>query len=133
MASRAERVEHSGLWRETVKAGAVRGGALAGAVLLLALAVAIALALASYHRGDDALNTVSGSTPGNLLGTPGAWFADIALMLLGPAVALALPVVPIVGIRLWHGAPVGAWGRMARNVLAGVALGAIALILLALT
>ncbi len=123
MASRAQ----PSLWRETVKAGAVRSGALAMAIVLFAATALMALALASYRPGDSALNTASGAAAGNLLGAPGAWFADLALTLLGPAVALLLPVAPIIGLRLWRDQPAGAWKRMLRQAMLGVALMAVAL------
>jgi S-DNA-T family DNA segregation ATPase FtsK/SpoIIIE len=123
MASRAQ----PALWRETVKAGAVRSGALIASLVVFALTIAMALALASYHASDPALNTASGGYPANLIGPPGAWFADIALSLFGPAVALLLPVAPIVGMRLWRDLPAGRWSRMLRNASLGVALMASAL------
>ena len=123
MASRAQ----PALWRETMKAGAVRGSALTIALMLFALTAIMALALASYHPGDAALNTAAGGMPANLVGLPGAWFADAMLTLLGPAVALLLPIGPIVALRLWRDAPAGAWLAMLRNAAIGVALMAAAL------
>ncbi|ONF96616.1 FtsK/SpoIIIE family DNA translocase [Sphingomonas jeddahensis] len=123
MASRAQ----PSLWRETVKAGAVRSGALATAITLFVATALMALALASYRPGDSALNTASGAATGNLMGVPGAWFADLALTLFGPAVALLLPIAPIVALRLWRDQPAGAWKRMLRQAVLGVALMAVAL------
>ncbi len=123
MASRAQ----PALWRETVKAGAVRSGALIAAIALFVGTLLMALALASYHPSDPALNTASGGDPANLVGPPGAWFADIALTLFGPAVALLLPIGPILGMRLWRDAPLGHWLRMVRGAAIGVALMASAL------
>ncbi|MES3096955.1 DNA translocase FtsK [Sphingomonas aerolata] len=123
MASRAQ----PALWRETVKAGAVRSGALIAAIALFVATLLMALALASYHASDPALNTASGGYPANLIGPPGAWFADIALSLFGPAVALLLPVGPILAMRLWRDLPVGRWARMLRGAALGVALMASAL------
>ncbi len=123
MASRAQ----PALWRETVKAGAVRSGALIASIALFVGTLLMALALASYHPSDPALNTASGGYPANLVGPPGAWFADIALTLFGPAVALLLPIGPILGMRLWRDAPLGHWLRMVRGAAIGVALMASAL------
>ena len=123
MASRAQ----PGLWRETAKAGAVRGGALIAAIALFVGTLAMALALASYHASDPSLNTAAGSGVANLLGLPGAWFADVALSLFGPVVALLLPIGPIVAMRLWRDQPPGHWARMLRNATLGVALIAMAL------
>ena len=123
MASRAD----VPLWRETVKAGVKRSGALVVAIGLLLLSAAMALALASYRPGDAAFNTAAAGVTGNLMGAPGAWFADLALMLLGPPVALMLPIAPIVAVRLWRDQPAGEWGGMLRWTLLGVVLMAIAL------
>ncbi|MGK6322835.1 DNA translocase FtsK [Sphingomonas sp. DT-51] len=123
MASRAD----APLWRETVKAGALRSGALIVAVALFALTLAMAVALASYHPSDAAFNTAAGGVGGNLLGAPGAWFADLALTLFGPAVALLLPVAPLVAVRLWREQPAGEWPRMLRGTVLAVALMAVAL------
>ena len=127
MASRAQPGGNNGLWRETVRAGAVRSGALIASVALFAATLAMALALASYRAGDPAINTAAGGPAHNLIGYPGAWFADAALMLLGPAVALLLPIGPIVAMRLWRGLPAGRWVRMLRGAVIGVALMACAL------
>ncbi|NJR77618.1 FtsK/SpoIIIE family DNA translocase [Sphingomonas corticis] len=123
MASRAD----ASMWRETVKAGVKRSGAMVVAIALFAATAAMALALASYRAGDAAFNTASGGVTGNLIGAPGAWFADLALTVFGPAVALLLPVAPIVALRLWRDQPAGEWGRMLRVALLGVSLMAIAL------
>jgi S-DNA-T family DNA segregation ATPase FtsK/SpoIIIE len=123
MATRAQ----TPLWRETVKAGALRSGALVVAAALFAGTVAAALALASYGPGDAAFNTAAGGVTRNLLGAPGAWFADVALSLFGPAVALLLPVAPIVALRLWREEPAGGWQRMLRTGAIGVALMGVAL------
>ena len=126
MASRAGSSD-TGLWRETVKAGAVRGGALVASVAVFVATLLMALSLASYHAADAALNTAAGGDVQNLVGSPGAWFADLALSLFGPAVALLLPIGPIVGLRLWRDQPAGRWVRMLRNAAIGVALVATAL------
>ena len=131
MASRADSV----LWRESnggrgpVRAGAVRAGALAGALALLLATVAMLLALASYDGRDGAIDTAAGAVTHNLLGQPGAWFADLALLLFGPAVALLVPVPAIVGLRLWRDQPPGPWVRTLRNAAIGVALIGVALAL----
>jgi S-DNA-T family DNA segregation ATPase FtsK/SpoIIIE len=123
MASRAQ----PALWRETVKAGAVRSGALIASIAIFAASLAMVVALASYKGSDAALNTASGGAVRNLAGVPGAWFADLALTLFGPVVALLLPVGPIVAMRLWRERPAGRWVRMLRGAAIGVALMATAL------
>jgi S-DNA-T family DNA segregation ATPase FtsK/SpoIIIE len=123
MASRAQ----PALWRETVKAGAVRSGAMIASVAIFAVTLALVLALASYRASDPAINTASGGAVRNLMGPPGAWAADLLLTLFGPAVALLLPVGPIVGMRLWRDLPAGRWARMLGFAALGVALMASAL------
>ena len=118
MASRAQPV----LWRETVRAGAVRSGALFAAVALFACTLLLALALASFDSRDPAVDTAAGETVRNLVGAPGAWVADLLLMLFGPAVVLLLPVPVIVALRLWRAQPAGPWVRTLRNATLGVAL-----------
>ncbi len=115
------------LWRETMKAGAVRSGALIASAALFAVTSLLALALASYHPADPAINTASGGAAANLVGFPGAWLADLMLSAFGPVVALLLPVGPIVALRLWRDAPAGRWVRMLRGATLGVALMATAL------
>ena len=61
--------------------------------------------------------------------SPGAWFADLTLLLFGPAVALLLPVPATVGLRLWRGAAAGPWLRTLRNATVGVMLMGVALAL----
>lgn len=110
------------LWRDTVKAGARRSGAMLTAVLLIVGTVGFALALASYHSGDPSLNTAAGGPVRNLLGLPGAYVADALFAVFGPAVALALPLGLVFASRLWRDVPLGRWGRMLRTTLIGVAL-----------
>lgn len=118
MASRVQPM----LWRDTMKAGAKRSGALIGAIALFVLTLAAVLAIGTYTGTDPSLNTASGGPAKNLLGTPGAWLADLLLAVGGPPVVLLAPVGLIVAKRLWKGDPVGAWGRMLGGATLGVAL-----------
>jgi S-DNA-T family DNA segregation ATPase FtsK/SpoIIIE len=52
-------------------------------VLLLSLGVVLLLSLASYHVHDPSLNTAAATRPRNLIGYPGAWFADLLLQGFG--------------------------------------------------
>jgi S-DNA-T family DNA segregation ATPase FtsK/SpoIIIE len=123
MASRAQ----PPLWRETVKVGAARGWMLVGAIAILALTLALAAALLTYHSGDPSLSTAAGGPAENLLGTPGAFVADLAFSILGLPVAGLLAVGAICGWRLWRDEPVGRWGRMLVIATIGAALVATAL------
>ena len=52
-------------------------------LLLLSLGLVVLLSLASYHVQDPSLNTAAAARPRNLIGYPGAWFADLLLQGLG--------------------------------------------------
>ncbi|MES1976246.1 MAG: DNA translocase FtsK 4TM domain-containing protein [Pseudomonadota bacterium] len=118
MASRAQ----PPLWRETVKAGAARSGAVIGAIAILLSAIVVLVALLTYHSGDPSLNTASGGPAENWLGTPGSWIADLCYVVFGPAIFLLLPVVLMIVARLWSDVPVGRWRLMLLAALSGIAL-----------
>ena len=52
-------------------------------LLLLSLGLVLLLSLASYHVQDPSLNTAAAARPHNLIGYPGAWFADLLLQGFG--------------------------------------------------
>ncbi|ODP35943.1 DNA translocase FtsK [Sphingomonas turrisvirgatae] len=118
MASRAQPM----LWRDTMKAGAKRSGALIGAIALFVLTLASVLAVGTYSGGDPSLNTAAGGPTQNLLGTPGAYLSDLLLALAGLPVVLLAPVGIIIGLRLWRGEPVGDWSRMLLGAALGIAM-----------
>uniref|UniRef100_UPI0035C9C082 DNA translocase FtsK 4TM domain-containing protein n=1 Tax=uncultured Sphingomonas sp. TaxID=158754 RepID=UPI0035C9C082 len=118
MASRAQ----PPLWRETVRAGAVRSSALITAIVLVACVALIVVAVASYHASDPSLNTASGAAARNWLGKPGALVADGAFWLLGPGFVLVLPTVLLVALRLWRAVPVGRWRLLLAASLGGAVL-----------
>ncbi|MBL8674455.1 MAG: DNA translocase FtsK 4TM domain-containing protein, partial [Rhodospirillales bacterium] len=68
-------------------------------LVLIALGMAAMIALITYHSTDPSLNRATGFAPRNLLGVPGATFADVMMQALG----LGALVVPVAGI---------AWGVM---------------------
>ncbi|SDA34084.1 DNA translocase FtsK [Sphingomonas sp. NFR15] len=110
------------LWRETVKAGAVRSTRVIGAMAIVIAVVAFVIALASYHSGDPSFNTASAGPARNWLGPVGAWSADLMLFLFGPLVVLMLPVLMLIALRLWRDVPVGRWRLMLLLATAGVVL-----------
>ncbi|RJT24327.1 DNA translocase FtsK [Chakrabartia godavariana] len=116
MASRAPE------WRESVKRGAIRSGALIGAIALALGALLLVLALASYRPSDPSMNTAAGGPVNNLLGLPGAWISDFLLWLLGPCVGLFVPQMLINARRLWAKVSVLGWKRRALGALGGIAL-----------
>ena len=128
MASRA-RTGGAPLWRDAVKRGAVRSGALAGAITIAVGVLIVAVALVSYRPSDPAMNTAAGGPANNWIGAPGAWMSDILLWLAGPPVALLLPVALVMAWRLWRDVPVGQWRRRVAWASLGIALIAVALAL----
>ncbi len=106
-------------WRDRLHAAGRRGGAILASLLLLGVTLGLAFALASYRPADPALNTAAAGPVRNLIGSPGAWFADIALSLFGPVAALILALPLIAALRLWRGAGVEGWkGDLGRAALA---------------
>jgi S-DNA-T family DNA segregation ATPase FtsK/SpoIIIE len=103
---------------------------MAAAFALLTASLVLAIAMASYQPTDPSLNTAAGGPPRNLFGLPGAWLADLMLSLGGPAAALALPLMFILGMRLARSEPMENWRRLIVMTLGGVVLFDIALSLL---
>ncbi|PKP92941.1 MAG: cell division protein FtsK [Alphaproteobacteria bacterium HGW-Alphaproteobacteria-16] len=118
MASRAQPMQ----WRDTMKAGARRSGALIGAIVLFVFTLLAVVAIGTYSSSDPSLNTAAGGPVRNLLGPVGSYLADLLLVLGGLPVVLMAPVGLILGLRLWRGEPVGGWARMLGGAALGVAL-----------
>ncbi|MFD1952484.1 DNA translocase FtsK 4TM domain-containing protein [Sphingomonas arantia] len=110
------------VWRTQAKAAAVRSGTMACAAALLALTLALGFAMASYHGSDPSLNTAADGPVQNVLGTPGAWTADILFTLFGLPALLLVPLVLLAGLRLWRGAPAGRWKRSLLLSVGGIVL-----------
>ncbi|MBA3897650.1 MAG: DNA translocase FtsK 4TM domain-containing protein, partial [Sphingomonadaceae bacterium] len=128
MASRAVSAR-APAWRETVRRGALRSGAIVGAIALLAATLIVALALVSYHPSDPSMNTAAGGPAANWIGPAGAWASDLLLWTFGPPIALLVPIALLTAIRLWRDVPVSGWRR--RTILGthGIALIGVALCL----
>ena len=118
------------LWRDTMKAGALRSGAMIGAIVLALATLALAAAFASYHSGDPSLNTAAAGPVRNWLGTPGAVISDLLFAIFGLPIVLILPIGLIVAARLWRDLPTGPWRSMVRGAMIGVVLLSLALSLL---
>jgi len=103
---------------------------MAVAGVLLTASLVLAIAMASYQPTDPSLNTAAGGPVRNLFGLPGAWLADLMLSFGGPAAALGLPLMFILGMRLARSEPMPNWRRLALATLAGVVLVDVALALL---
>ncbi len=118
------------IWRERLHLIGRRSGAIAAALGLLAITFAIAFALVSYRPSDPSLNTAAEGPVRNLLGTPGAWAADMLLTLFGPAIGMALFLPILIALRLWRDAPLDHWIREILLVLLASAIAGYALTLL---
>ncbi len=104
-------------WQGRARDGAMRGGSRIGGVALLLLALALALALATFGAADPAINTAAAGPAGNWMGGPGAVASDLLLTLFGPAAALLLPVLAVIGIRMTR---LDARGKPGRALLLAV-------------
>ena len=97
-------------------------------VLLTAVGVAGALALASHNSTDPSFTTAAAGPPDNWLGSVGAYFSDLLLLLFGLGSALFVPVVLLAGLRMTRAQPAGRTGRSLSlaslaAILFGIALG----------
>ncbi|ATE66780.1 FtsK/SpoIIIE family DNA translocase [Rhizorhabdus dicambivorans] len=109
-------------WRMALSGLGKRAGSILSALGLIAATIALGFVLASYHVTDPALNTAAGGPAQNVFGPAGAWVADLALSIFGPAVGLVLPLGFLWGLRLWRGHPVGRWKRSLLVALVAVLL-----------
>jgi S-DNA-T family DNA segregation ATPase FtsK/SpoIIIE len=133
MATRAAssgRQQRLAQWRDGVKRGAKRSGSYLGGLALIAAAAMLAVAMASYRPSDPAFNTSAAGPVNNWMGGPGALASDLALSLWGPPAALLLPLLTLLGVRLWRGASPGRWLRALLLSIAGVILLGVAVALL---
>jgi len=109
-------------WREKMAQAIARSGGVIIGLALVVGALLLAVALASYHRSDSALNTVSGGQTLNWIGPVGAWTADALLTLFGPIAAAWVPIVLVPGVRLVRGRGAGGWARAALMTLLALLL-----------
>jgi S-DNA-T family DNA segregation ATPase FtsK/SpoIIIE len=109
-------------WRTGVKNGMRRSWALLIGGALGAAALLMLLALVSYEPTDPSMNTAAAGPVRNWVGAPGAWIADLLLSLFGPPVALLLPLVVLIGVRVATGAPSTRWPRSLGLTLLGLTL-----------
>ncbi|MFC0206183.1 DNA translocase FtsK [Novosphingobium soli] len=88
-------------WRAVLKRSLRRAGELSGAVVLFGAMVFLALALVSYHQTDPSASTAAGGDVRNWMGPLGAWVADSALVMFGPVSALFVPLLYVLGRKMW--------------------------------
>jgi len=121
MASRAT-VNRTPEWQAMLRRSLIRIGTLAGSVGLYMLALFLFLALLSYKVSDGALNTAAGDGVGNLMGSAGAWAADILYTTWGVPALLLLPLILVCARRLWADQDMTGWKAQIAKCLAGMAL-----------
>jgi S-DNA-T family DNA segregation ATPase FtsK/SpoIIIE len=79
-----------------IRALAARNGVRAGGIAILLLSAALVASLATWHVDDPSLSYAVEAPAQNLLGAPGAVFADLAMQLLGLAsLGFVLPLVAL--------------------------------------
>ena len=87
--------------------------------MILAVCAAALTALASYSPTDPSFNTATPSQAQNLMGAPGAVFADAALQTAGIAAGVLFLVIGAWGLRLTRGETVGwLWLRTVGTIAA---------------
>lgn len=109
-------------WRDAMRRAASRSTALLASLGLLTVTALTALSLVSYRPSDPALNTAAAGPAQNWLGSVGAYTSETLLMVFGPLVALLLPLVVLVALRLWRDAPLGRWARSALLIAVAIML-----------
>ncbi len=129
MASRKPAAKNSD-WRNVMRQTLARSGTLIGAVLLSLATLALALALITYHPSDPSFSTAAGGPPKNLLGSAGAWVADILMQAWGPPIALVLALLLTFAARMWRHDAQPDWKGQLIKCLIGVSLVGVALTLL---
>ena len=117
-------------WQEMLKRSLIRSGALIGAIALFVLGLFLTAALLTYHRSDPSFSTVAGGSPANAMGMPGAYIADLMIYLLGPPTALFVPLIFIIGRRMWGDQDMSGWQGQLAKCLIGAFLVALGLSLL---
>ncbi|NNC73422.1 MAG: DNA translocase FtsK, partial [Sphingomonadaceae bacterium] len=118
-------------WREAMRRAATRSSALVGSLAMMIGVVLVVLALVSYRPSDPAFNTSAAGPAQNWLGALGAYVSETLLILLGPLVALMVPLVIVLALRLWRDAPLGSWIRSALIICGAILLLGSAITLLA--
>ena len=103
MASTAVKRRKEGEWRKALRQTSTRAAQIGGALVFFAATAFLAIALITYHQTDPSASTAAGGPVENWMGTAGAWVADFALMLVGPACVLFLPLLYVFGRGLWTG------------------------------
>jgi len=130
MATAAQRAQKKDLgphWRDTL-AASIRGFVRKSiGVSLMGLSVAVAIALVTHNSTDPSFTTAAGGPPTNWLGSFGAYASDALLFLFGPAAALFLPLIALIGLRMVRGVDTGPMRRALLVAALGVALIGIAL------
>jgi S-DNA-T family DNA segregation ATPase FtsK/SpoIIIE len=109
-------------WQAMLRRSLIRIGTFAGSVGLYALALFLSLALLSYKVSDQALNTAAGGQIGNLMGSAGAWAADILYTFAGIPALLVLPLILVSARRLWADQDMAGWQGQIAKCAIGVAL-----------
>ena len=89
-------------WKVALRRSVRRACEMGAALMLFAATLFLALALASYEQTDPSSSTASGGAVLNWMGAPGAYAADMVLLLFGPVAVLLLPLLFISGRKLWR-------------------------------
>ncbi len=124
IATRTPKRELAPDWREALTHAVRRFAIRTSGALLVLLSLAAAVALATHNPTDPSLSTAAGGPPANWLGSPGAYFSDIVLLLFGIGSVFFLPVVAVAGLRMLRVEPAGrSWRAFLVAALGAILLG----------
>ncbi len=130
MATAAQRAQKKDLgpdWRETLAASIRNFVRRSVGVALIGLSFALGVALVTHSSVDPSFTTAAAGPPTNWLGPFGAYASDALLFLFGPAAALFLPLIALIGLRMVRGVDTGPMRRALLVAALGVALIGVAL------
>jgi len=125
MATAAQRAQKKDLgpdWRETLAASIQRFVRRSIGLALIGLSIALGVALVTHSSVDPSFTTAAAGPPTNWLGPFGAYASDALLFLFGPAAALFLPLIALIGLRMVRGVDTGPMRRALLVAAVGVAL-----------
>ena len=125
MATAAQRAQKKDLgpdWRETLAASIWSFVRRSAGVGLIGLSIALGVALVTHSSVDPSFTTAAGGPPTNWLGPFGAYASDALLFLFGPAAALFLPLIALIGLRMVRGVDTGPMRRALLVAALGVTL-----------
>src|SRR3546814_15126586 len=92
-------------WRTLFRQSIARSLVIAAAVALGLFTLFLTLAFLTHDGTDAAIHTAAGGNPANRMGSAGAWFADLGLIVGGVPAVLMLTLFGVMAWLLWVAVP----------------------------